>query len=53
MGGRDYRRREPKKPKKGATKTVTTSVIQPSPTAEVIRKKRKPKELKEAEAEEE
>jgi len=53
MGGRDYRRREPKKPKKDATKAATPTVIQPSPAVEVIRKKRKPKELKEAEAEEE
>ena len=53
MGGRDYRKREPKKPKKAATKAAIPTVLQPSPTVQVIRKKRKPKEWKEAEAEEE
>jgi hypothetical protein len=51
MGGRDYRRREPKKPKKGAKKAVITSVIQSPAAVEVIKKKRKPKELREAEEE--
>lgn len=51
MGGRNYRWRESKKPKKGVKKAVTTSVIQPSVTVEVIKKKRKPKEVREAEEE--
>ena len=51
MGARDYRWREPKKPKKGAKKAVTIPVIQPSPAVEVTGKKRKPKELKQAEEE--
>jgi hypothetical protein len=51
MGGRDFRWRERKKAKKGAKKAVSTSVIQPPVTVEVIKKKRKPKELKEAEEE--
>ncbi len=51
MGGRDYRWRESKKPKKGAKKAVITSVIQPPVTVEVIKKRRRPKEVKEAEEE--
>ena len=51
MGGRDYRWRESKKPKKGAKKPVSTSVAQPPVAVEVIKKRRKPKEVKEAEEE--
>ncbi len=41
MGGRDYRRHESKKPKKGAKK-VTLAEILPTPvTVEVIKKKGK------------
>jgi len=42
MGRRDYRHREPKKPKKGAKKLPPITIL-PAPTAEVevIRKARK------------
>jgi hypothetical protein len=46
MGGRDYRKREPKKPKKDAKKTVTASILPPPATVEVIKPKGK-KERKE------
>jgi len=51
MGGRDYRRRESKKPKKGARKAVITPVTQSPATVEVIKKRREPKEVREAEEE--
>jgi len=51
MGGRDYRRREPKKPKKGTKKQMIPSIIQPPASVEVIKKKRKPREEGEAEEE--
>ena len=43
MGSRDYRRREPKKPKKNAKKPPVTSILPPVPRAEVevIRKGKK------------
>lgn len=44
MGRRDYRRREPKKPKKGAQKVKPISVLVPQAEVEVIKKKRKPPE---------
>lgn len=44
MGRRDYRRREPKKPKKGEQKTKPISVLVPQAEVEVIKKKRKPAE---------
>jgi hypothetical protein len=44
MGRRDYRRREPKKPKKGAQKIKPISEFVPQTEVEVIRKKRKPAE---------
>lgn len=48
MGSRDYRRREPKKPKKDVKKTVIPPVLPPSITVEVIRKGKKgPKEEEE------
>jgi len=50
MGKRDYRHREPKKPKKDVKKTLATSNIPPPMTVEVIKKKRKErKEPEEAE----
>ena len=53
MGGRDYRRRESKKPKKkGAKKAVITPVTQSPAAVELIRKRREPKEVREAEEEE-
>ena len=44
MGKRDYRRREPKKPKKGAQKSKPISVLVPQLEVEVVKKKRKPPE---------
>ena len=44
MGSRDYRRREPKKPKKGAQKIKPISEFVPRVEVEVIKKKRKPAE---------
>jgi len=44
MGRRDYRRREPKKPKKGAQKSKPISEFVPPIEVEVIKKKRKPAE---------
>jgi len=44
MGKRDYRHREPKKPKKDAKK-ISAATILPSPTTvEVVKKKRKGEE---------
>jgi hypothetical protein len=44
MGRRDYRRREPKKPKKGTQKGRPISELVPQVEVEVIKKKRKPAE---------
>jgi len=44
MGRRDFRRREPKKPKKGAQRSKPISVLVPQAEVEVIKKKRKPAE---------
>lgn len=44
MGSRDYRRREPKKPKKGAAKSADTTVIPLPAPVEVIKTKGKKKE---------
>jgi hypothetical protein len=44
MGRRDYRHREPKKPKKEAKKTKAISEFMPTTEVEVVRKKRKPPE---------
>lgn len=41
MGRRDYRWREPKKPKKSATKPMPTTVLTPPVTVEVIKKGKK------------
>jgi hypothetical protein len=42
MGRRDYRHREPKKPKKGAQKNKPISGLMPHTEAELVKKKRKP-----------
>lgn len=42
MARRDYRRREPKKPKRGAKKTEILSELLGPTEAEVIKKKRRP-----------
>ena len=44
MGGRDFRRREKKKTKKGTRKTVSTTIPQPTATVEVVRRKKGAKE---------
>jgi hypothetical protein len=44
MGRRDYRKREPKKPKKGTQKSKPISELVPQVEVEVIKKKRKPAE---------
>jgi hypothetical protein len=44
MGKRDYRRREPKKPKKGEQKSKPISALVPQVEVEVVKKKRKPAE---------
>jgi len=44
MGRRDYRRREPKKSKKGTQKNKPISEFVPRLETEVIKKKRKPAE---------
>jgi hypothetical protein len=41
MGRRDYRRREPKKPKRDAKKISTETVLPPPTTVEVIKKGKK------------
>lgn len=43
MGGRNYRRRESRKPKKGVKKSVGTTVVQPPVSIEVIKKRKKAK----------
>ncbi|MBI4216002.1 MAG: hypothetical protein HY687_01210 [Chloroflexi bacterium] len=48
----DYRRREPKKPKKGAKKpSLATIIPTPTPEVEVVKRPRKPKETEEEESE--
>lgn len=42
MARRDYRHREPKKPKKGAKKAEIVSEIMSPTEVEVVKKKRKP-----------
>lgn len=44
MGRRDFVRREPKKPKKGAQKSKPIAELVPQPQTEVIRRKRKTEE---------
>lgn len=44
MGRRDYRRREPKKSKKGPQKSKPISELVPQLETELIKKKRKPAE---------
>jgi hypothetical protein len=44
MGRRDYRKREPKKSKKGVQKSKPISELVPQLEVEVIKKKRKPVE---------
>lgn len=53
MGRRDYRHREPKKTKKGAKKVLTTNILPPPMTVEVVRKERKERKERKVEEEEE
>jgi hypothetical protein len=43
MGRRDFRHREPKKPKKGVKKVLATNILPPPMTVEVVKKERKRK----------
>jgi hypothetical protein len=46
MGGRDFQRSEKKKPKKDAPKKfISSSIEEPKPEVEVIRKGKKNKEI--------
>ena len=49
MGKRDYRHREPKKPKKDTKKPPVSAVLPATPQVEVIRKPRKGKGTEEEE----
>ncbi|MFW6125589.1 MAG: hypothetical protein ACOC58_00650 [Chloroflexota bacterium] len=44
VGRRDYRKREPKKGKKGAKKPAGTTELQPQASVDVVKKGRKEKE---------
>ncbi len=44
MGRRDYRHREPKKPKKGGQKSKPVSELVQRTETEVVKRKRKPAE---------
>lgn len=46
MGSRNYRHREPKKPRKGAKKPVQTPLLTVTPPVEVVPKGRKGREEK-------
>ena len=48
MGSRDYRKREPKKPRKDAKK-ITISILPPPVSVEVVKKAKKRKEEEEPE----
>ncbi len=43
MGRRDFRHREPKKPKKDARKVSATTILPPPVTVEVVKRERKRK----------
>ena len=47
MGRRDYRHREPKKPKKDAKKILATTILPPPMTVEVIKKAKKERKVEE------
>jgi len=47
MGSRDYRWREPKKPKKESKKIVTETILPPPVTVEVIKKGKKEPKIEE------
>ena len=43
MGRRDFRHREPKKPKKDAKKVSVTTILPPPMTVEVVKREKKRK----------
>ena len=43
MGGRDYRKREPKKPKKDSKRISAATILPPPMTVEVVKKGKKEK----------
>jgi len=43
MGRRDFRHREPKKPKKDTKKVSATTILSPPMTVEVVKKEKKRK----------
>jgi len=47
MGRRDYRHREPKKPKRDAKKVSAATILPPSTTVEVVKKKGKEEKVEE------
>jgi len=47
MGRRDYRHREPKKPKKDARKISAETILPPSTTVEVVKKGKKEQKIEE------
>jgi len=47
MGRRDYRHREPKKPKKEARKKLAAPILSPPVTVEVVKKGKKEHEVEE------
>jgi hypothetical protein len=47
MGKRDYRWKEPKKPKKDARKVTVTSILPPPTTVEVVKKGKKERKVEE------
>ncbi len=47
MGRRDYRHREPKKPKKDAKKVSAVTILPPSTAVEVVKKKGKEEKVEE------
>jgi hypothetical protein len=49
MGKRDYRHREPKKPRKDTKKIAPATILSPPITVEVIKKGKKRKEEEEEE----
>ncbi len=47
MGRRDFRHREPKKPKKDAKKISLATILPPPATVEVVKKEKKEREVEE------
>lgn len=47
MGGRDYRHRETKKPKKDSKKVLPSTILPPPMTVEVVKRGKKEREAEE------